>query len=332
MKKLIPIAAATALLMTACSSGNYAATQLPAEPTESTATAPAGTSDQGCSDGKDPLASYTPLASQPAPMKMPDKSWMRTIQDRGRLIAGVSADSLHLGARNPITGQIEGFDIDMINAVADAIFGPPLPGQPHKVELRVISSPARIPSLRDTKNPVDIVARNMTINCERWGQIAFSAEYYRSGQKTLVQLDSKATKVADLSGQKICAPAGSTSLENLKKKNPKVIPVTADTDTGCLVLFQQGKAAGISGDDTVLAGDAAQDPYAKVLSERFSDEPYGLGISLNHPEFVQFVNGVLAQIKADGTWMDSYNKWLMPDLGPLKAPPTPVYGRVPVHQ
>ncbi|MGZ0151080.1 glutamate ABC transporter substrate-binding protein [Kribbella sp. WER1] len=328
MKKLIPLAATAALLLTACSSGNYAATQLPAEPTESTATAPASTTDQGCSDGKDPLASYNPLASQPAPMQMPASTYMRAIQDRGRLIAGVSADSLHLGARNPISGQIEGFDIDMVKAVATAIFGT---WKGH-LELRVISSPARIPSLRDTKNPVDIVARNMTINCERWGQIAFSAEYYRSGQKTLVQLDSKATKVADLSGQKICAPAGSTSLENLKKKNPQVIPVTADTDTGCLVLFQQGKAAGISGDDTVLAGDAAQDPYAKVLKERFSDEPYGLGISLTHPEFVQFVNGVLAQIKADGSWMTSYNTWLAPDLGPLKAAPTPVYGRVPVHQ
>ena len=53
----------------------------------------------------------------------------------------------------------------------------------------------------------------MTINCVRWDQIAFSAEYYRSGQKTLVQRDSTATKVEDLSGKTICAPAGSTSLE-----------------------------------------------------------------------------------------------------------------------
>ncbi|HEY3562574.1 MAG TPA: glutamate ABC transporter substrate-binding protein [Kribbella sp.] len=328
MKKLIPIAAAAALLLTACSSGNYAATQLPPEPKTSAAAPPASTTDQGCADGKDPLASYAPEGPLPSPNQMPAKTWMRAIQDRGRLIAGVSADSLHLGARNPISGQIEGFDIDMVKAVATAIFGT---WKGH-LELRVISSPARIPSLRDTKNPVDIVARNMTINCERWGQIAFSAEYYRSGQKTLVQLDSKATKVEDLDGQTICAPAGSTSLTNLKKQNPKVIPVTADTDTGCLVLFQQGKAAGISGDDTVLAGDAAQDPYAKVLPQRFSDEPYGLGISLQHQEFVRFVNGVLEQMKANGTWMQSYNTWLKPDLGPLKAPPTPLYGRVPVNQ
>ena len=142
-----------------------------------------------------------------------------------------------------------------------------------------------------------------------------------------MQRDLTATKVADLSDKTICAPAGSTSLENLKKANPKVKPVTADTDTGCLVLFQQGKADGISGDDTVLAGDVAQDPYAKVLKERFSEEPYGLGISLLHPEFVKFVNGVLEQIKVNGYWKDSYHRWLEPALGPPPVPPVALYGR-----
>ena len=45
---------------------------------------------------------------------MPAGSYMAKIQKRGRLIAGVSADSLNLGSRNPITGEIEGFDIDMV--------------------------------------------------------------------------------------------------------------------------------------------------------------------------------------------------------------------------
>jgi polar amino acid transport system substrate-binding protein len=329
MKKLIPLAAATALLLTACGNANYTTTQIPAAPKPApTSAAPPATAS--C-DKKTELQSYQPEGPLPPPMQMPAGSTMEKIQARGRLIAGVSADSLHLGSRNPISGQIEGFDIDMINAVADAIFGKPAEGQPHKVELRVISSPQRIPSLEN--NSVDIVARNMTINCERWKRIAFSAEYYRSGQKTLVQRDSTATKLADLSGQTICAPAGSTSLDNLKKANPKIKPVTADTDTGCLVLFQQGKADGISGDDTVLAGDAAQDPYAKVLTERISDEPYGLGINKKNIDFVRFVNGVLAQMKTPpaagglSEWMKSYNAWLGTDLGELKAPPAPAYGR-----
>ncbi|WP_406051024.1 transporter substrate-binding domain-containing protein [Kribbella sp. NBC_00889] len=324
MKKLTPAVVVAALLLTACSSGNYDATQIPAEPAPKATTAAPPAEPKPCADGQDPLASYAPDANVPAPgSAMPAGTILEKIQKRGRLIAGVSADSLNLGSRNPITGQIEGFDIDMINMVADAIFGPPAAGQPHKVELRVISSPQRIPLLMD--GAVDIVARNMTINCARWDQIAFSAEYYRSGQKTLVQSDSTAKSVADLSGKTICAPAGSTSLDNLKRKNPAVKPITADSDTGCLVLFQQGKAAGISGDDTVLAGDAAQDPYAKILPERFSDEPYGLGFQKGHPEFVRLVNKALADMKADGRWQTSYTKWLG-KLGKTN-PPAPIYGR-----
>ena len=56
---------------------------------------------------------------------------------RGRLIAGVSADTLLLGARNPVSGKIEGFDIDMLHAVSQAIFG-----DPDKIELRVITAAA----------------------------------------------------------------------------------------------------------------------------------------------------------------------------------------------
>ncbi len=73
-----------------------------------------------------------------------------------------------------------------------------------------------------------------------------------------------------------------------------MVPVAADTHTGCLVLFQQGKVDAITGDDTVLAGLVAQDPYAKVTrAPAFSDEPYGLGMPKNDPDFVRFVNGVL---------------------------------------
>ncbi|MFG1818008.1 glutamate ABC transporter substrate-binding protein [Kribbella sp. NPDC049174] len=323
MKKLLaPVAASLAILLaaTACGSGDYAATEIPpkVQPSEAAPAPPATQPDCGV-----PVASYTPEGAMPPPGAMPPNSYMAKIKARGRLIAGVSADSFNLGSRNPVTGQIEGFDIDMIKAVARAIFGT----DQGTVELRVISSPQRIPVLQ--KEQVDIVARNMTINCSRWQQIAFSAEYYHSGQKTLVPRDSTAKRLKDLNGKTICAPAGSTSLDNLKKENPQVVPITADTDTGCLALFQSGKAYGISGDDTVLAGDVAQDPYAKVLDDRISDEPYGLGMSLKHQDFVRFVNQVLAQIKADGTWMQSYNKWLMPALGELTSPPPSVYGRIP---
>ena len=69
---------------------------------------------------------------------------MAKIQKRGRLVAGVSADTYLLGSRNPFTGEIEGFDIDMVKAVAKAIFG-----NENRYQLKVITAAQRIPALRE---------------------------------------------------------------------------------------------------------------------------------------------------------------------------------------
>ena len=61
----------------------------------------------------------------------------------------------------------------------------------------------------------------------------------------------------------------------------------------------------------------------------FTAEPYGLGINQKNVDFVRFVNGVLEQMRADGRWTKSYNRWLADSLGKAPAPPEPVYGRAP---
>ena len=85
--------------------------------------------------------------------------------------------------------------------------------------------------------------------------------------------------------------------------------------TDCLVLLQQGQVAAVSTDDTILDGLAAQDPFTKVVGPRLTDEPYGLAISKQHPDFVRFVNAVLAQERADGAWKASYHHWVGPQRG-----------------
>jgi polar amino acid transport system substrate-binding protein len=317
--------AALAILVTAgCSnSGVYATTQIPTPaPISSTTPAPSVTSAAPPAACGNPLASFAPSGTNPAPGAMSAGSYMAKIKDRGRLIAGVSSDTLLLGARNPLNGQIEGFDIEMLKAVSKAIFG-----DPNRIEFRVITTAQRIPVLTD--GSVDIVARAMTINCTRWQQIDFSTEYYLAGQKVLVAKGSTVKAMEDLKGKKVCAPNGSTSMDKLKTF-AGLVPVGADTHTGCLVLFQQGKVDAITGDDTILAGLAAQDPYAVVVkAPAFTKEPYGLGIPKAHPDFVKFVNGVLQQMRTDGAWTAAYDTWLKAALGPAPAPPAAVYGRQP---
>jgi polar amino acid transport system substrate-binding protein len=307
---LATVALGTAL--SACTAFSYTPTPLPAaSPTPQPTTSSSAAKPTSCSE---PLASYAPRATAQG-------STVAEIRERGRLVAGVSADTYLLGSRNPLTGQIEGFDIDMVKAVAEAILG-----DENLYQLKVITAAQRIPALE--KGDVDIVARNMTITCDRWEQIAFSSEYYRSGQKILVRKGSKAKSISDLAGQKVCAPKGTSSMDNLIKVAPKAIPVAADNHTGCLALFQQGEVAAITGDDTVLAGLAAQDPYAVVPDQRaFTAEPYGLGFNKDDVDFVRFVNARLAQMRTDGEWTRIYNRWLREALGPAPEPPTAVYGR-----
>ena len=304
-------AVASAAALSACTLFSYTSTPLPSASPPPQPTSTSAAKPSSCAR---PLASYAPSA-------IGRGSTLAKIRERGRLIAGVSADTYLLGSRNPFTGQIEGFDIDMVKAVAEAIFG-----DENRYQLKVITAVQRIPALE--KGEVDIVARNMTINCDRWKQIAFSTEYYRSGQKILVRKGSKANSIKDLAGQKVCAPKGTSSMDNLIKEAPKAIPVVADNHTGCLTLFQQSEVAAITGDDTVLAGLAAQDPYAIVPDQKaFTVEPYGLGFNKDDVDFVRFVNARLAEMRNSGEWTRIYDRWLKDVLGPAPAPPTAVYGR-----
>ncbi len=266
------------------------------------------------------VASLRPPATLPAPGQMPAGTYMRTIQDRGRLVAGVSSDTLLFGFLNPLDGQIEGFDIDVLHQIAQAIFGDT---NPSRFEFRAITTAERIPRLQD--GSVDIVGRTFTITCDRRTQVDFSTVYFAANQRVLVRKDSPAKGIQDLGGKKVCATTGSTSIQNIAQAASKPIPVAVADFTDCLVAFQNGEVDAISTDDAILAGLKAQDPYALIVGNGFSPQPYGLGIGLNHPEFTRFVNGVLDRMRADGTWTALYNRWLAPSLGPAPAPPPAAY-------
>jgi polar amino acid transport system substrate-binding protein len=224
-------------------------------------------------------------------------------QQRGKLRAGVDQDTYLFGSRNPQTGVIEGFDIDMLRSVAMAIFG-----DDKHLELVPIKYKDRVQSVVDGK--VDIVADTFTIKCSRWALINFSTEYYSASQKILVRKDSTAKGVADLSGQRVCAATGSTSVDNIKASNPKAVVVEVLDQTDCLILFQSSQVDAISTDDTILLGLNAQDPNAKLLTQSFSPEPYGLGLPKGDAAFTGFVNKVLEEMRSDGRWKKIHHDWL----------------------
>ncbi len=279
-----------------------------------------------CPDGP-AVASYTPPRSIPRDLaKYPT---VAEIKRRGRLVVGVSSDMLLLGARDAKTGAIKGFDIEMAGYIADEIFGTRF----GHITFQVMTADKRISALQN--GAVDMVARAMTITCSRWNEVAFSAEYYSAKQSLLVEAKSQEKpgtvklSLSDMRNKKVCAPQGTTNLATLRAQK-EILAVPTDSDAACMTKFQRGDVDAIYSDDVILAGLAAQDPYALVASQPIA-EPYGLGFPLASVDFVKYANAVLAKIMADGRWLKAYNASLAPVLGPASAPPKPVYQRKPLQ-
>jgi polar amino acid transport system substrate-binding protein len=304
LRVLLPVLAAAALAL-----GAVAATAAPGRPSSVRAPRVAGAVAHASAATCNPDASSLRPSGPP---QVTSGSFMEKIRARGYLIAGVDQNTYHFGFRNPFNGQIGGFDIDMIKAVAQAIFGQP------RVVYKAIPDSLREQDVES--GAVDIVAHTMTITCDRLKHVDFSSVYFDAAQRVLVLKTSKATSLVDLRGQKVCATSGSDSLARIIAAGAIGVPVQYWTD--CLVLLQQGDVAAISTDDAILAGLEAQDPWTTIVGPPVSHEPYGLAILKQHPEFVRFVNAVLEQLRTNGQWAASYRHWIGPSA---PSPPQPQY-------
>ena len=240
-----------------------------------------------------------------------------SIRKRGRLLVGLDIGSNLFSFRDPVTGEIAGFDIDIAGEVARDIFG-----RPSAVEYRILSSADRITALQN--NTVDIVVKTMTITCERRKLVNFSTTYFTAYQRIVAPRQSDIAGPEDLSGKRVCVARGTTSLRKVQEISPPPAIVTVVTWADCLVALQQREVDAISTDDSILAGLVAQDPYLHIVGENMAEEPYGIGINLTNTALVRFVNSTLERIRADGTWDSLYRRWLMV-LGPAPAPPTARY-------
>ncbi|MEB3031252.1 glutamate ABC transporter substrate-binding protein [[Mycobacterium] nativiensis] len=239
------------------------------------------------------------------------------IRERGRLIVGLDIGSNLFSFRDPITGEITGFDVDIAGEVARDIFG-----TPSQVEYRILASAERIAALQ--KSEVDIVVKTMSITCGRRKLVNFSTVYLVANQRLLVPRDSAIRQAGDLSGKRVCVAQGTTSLRRIRQISPAPIIVSVVNWADCLVALQQRQVDAVSTDDSILAGLMSQDPYLHIVGPSMDEEPYGIGTNLDNTGLVRFINGTLERIRRDGTWNTLYRKWLTV-LGPAPVPPTPRY-------
>ncbi|WP_406381455.1 glutamate ABC transporter substrate-binding protein [Streptomyces sp. NBC_01618] len=262
------------------------------------------------------------------------------IRQRGKLIAGVDQNSFSWGYRNPAADKgkdkLEGFDIDLVRAIAENILG-----DRDAVIYRAIPTNQRIAALENDK--VDVVVRTMTINCSRLKQVSFSTAYFQAGQQVLAPKDSTITGFdKSLTGKRVCTAEGSTAYEALEKQSFGAVfkdphdgteadedRLTVPNQLDCLVRLQLGEVDAIVTDNALAAGQAAQDPAVELKDDKpFTTEYYGVATKRGANDLVARVNQVLVDYRKGGAnsrWMQSYRNWLEDGLPGISAPPAPKY-------
>jgi len=238
---------------------------------------------------------------------------MKRLQDEGEITIGVKYDVPPFGFKNPRSGAIEGFDIDIGKAIADE-----LGVKPKFIEA---ISDNRIPFLKD--GTADLILSTMTINAERDEEIDFSDPYFIARGRILVKKSNTTIKgVDDLAGKNVCTVLGSTYEDTLKKQAPKAKRQSVDTYPECLDAVQNGSADAESTDDVILTGHIIQDDSLKLVGEPLTTEPYGAGLKERDTAFQAFVNEALKKFKDDGRWATTYQKWVGRYTGEEQDPPT----------
>ncbi|MEU1288361.1 glutamate ABC transporter substrate-binding protein [Kitasatospora sp. NPDC005856] len=269
-----------------------------AVPTATTAAPLAVQQEQTPADGCDVNKSVPPSSE--------DGPAVKAIKTKRSLVIGVDQNSYRWGARNPNTGQIEGFDIDLARAIGAAVMG-----DPEKVVLKPVATADRIDAIK--KGRVDLIVRTMTINCKRMEDVAFSKPYFNISQRVLVPKSSPAKNIDDaIKDKAVCAADGSTALAIVKEKNTARQVVTVENQLDCLVLMQLGKVDATMTDNGLAAGQAAQDQTVRIVDGEAQPEVIGVAMLKDSTDLTARVNQVLADYYARGDWARSYEHWLKP--------------------
>ncbi|WP_322923122.1 glutamate ABC transporter substrate-binding protein [Paenibacillus campi] len=226
------------------------------------------------------------------------------IKQRGKLIVGVKYDTKLFGLKDPASGNVEGFDVDMAHALAKSILS-----DASKVELKEVTSKTRIPMLNN--GDVDMVIATMTITDERKKEVDFSNVYFQAGQSLLVKKGSPIKGIEDVTANTtILAAKGATSIKNIEAKVPGVKVLEYDNYQDAFNALKAGQGDALTTDDAILYGMAAQDPNYEVVGKPFTDEPYGIAVKKGQTALVDAINKGLSEMKADGSYNEMYKKWI----------------------
>jgi glutamate transport system substrate-binding protein len=251
---------------------------------------------------------------------LPAGSTMAKLKEKGKVVVGTKFDQPLFGNKN-LTGQPEGFDVEIAKVIAHAIYGPDIEG---KIEF--VETPSKVREDSITGGQVDFIVATYTINDARKEKVGFAGPYYVAGQDLLVKKDNTTvTGVDSLAGKKVCSVQGSTPLANLEKVAPEAdTSISFDVYSKCVEALTDGRVDAVSTDNIILLGYVATNPDLKVVGKTFSTEPYGIGVKKEANDFRGFINDTLEGAYKDGTWAKLFTEQVGSKTGVATPTPPPV--------
>ncbi|GFP74390.1 transporter substrate-binding domain-containing protein [Clostridium fungisolvens] len=250
----------------------------------------------GCSSAPSKTASNSGTSGKPADIQK--------IIDRGTLKVGVKVDVPKYGYKDPSTGKIDGFEIDIAKAVAKKILG-----DENKVDLQAVTAKTRGPLL--DSGEIDMVAATFTITEERKKSYNFSDPYFTDGVGLLVKKDAGISSFKDLNGKKIGVAQSSTTKKALQEEADKQgIKVTFSEFASypeIKTALSSGRVDCFSVDGAILLGYL--DDNTKILSDKFSPQNYGIASKKDNTELAKVINETIAEMKSSGDLQKLIDKW-----------------------
>ena len=234
--------------------------------------------------------------------KSDEKKGMALIED-GKLTVVAELGFAPFEYMDEKTGEPVGFDVDVINAVAEkmGLTASYLPNQKFDTLVPIIKQGGK----------ADVSIAAITITDERMESVDFSEPYLDSNQAIVVAKGSSETEetLNDASKQVVCQ-GGTTGDEWIGENLPDAVRVPVDDVTAALTGVQTGLYQAMVVDLPVASYMLAQSfSDLQIVKEIPTGEQYGIAVSKDNPELTQAVNKALEDMKSDGTMKEIETKW-----------------------
>ena len=234
--------------------------------------------------------------------KSDEKKGMTLIED-GKLTVVAELGFAPFEYMDEKTGEPVGFDVDVINAIAEkmGLTASYLPNQKFDTLVPIIKQGGK----------ADVSIAAVTITDERMESVDFSEPYLDSNQAIVVAKGSSETEetLNDASKQVVCQ-GGTTGDEWIGENLPDAVRVPVDDVTAALTGVQTGLYQAMVVDLPVASYMLSQSfSDLEIVKEIPTGEQYGIAVSKDNTELTQAVNKALEDMKSDGTMKEIETKW-----------------------